>query len=149
MKSWTSSIRRQLLSWLLIPITTLWIVGAGITYILAIDFANNAYDDALLDSARAVSSRLSFQHHSTAVDLPPAAQDILKYNEKDDFFFQVLTSKGRLLSGDDSLPMPVWSEMSKEPHFRDGRIGAHDVRIVSIEVPIPNVPNNDFVVVQV
>lgn len=149
MKSWTSSIRRQLLCWLLIPIMTLWVVGAAITYILAIDFANNAYDNALLDSARAVSSRLAFTKDKIKVDLPPAAQDILKWNEKDDFFFQVLTAKGKLLSGDDSMPAPVWSDLSKEPVFRDEKIGTHDVRIVSIEVPIPNRPNNDFIVIQV
>jgi two-component system sensor histidine kinase TctE len=149
MKSWTSSIRRQLLCWLLVPIFTLWVVGAAITYILAIDFANNAYDNALLDSARAVSSRLSFQNNKTTVDLPPAAQDILKYNERDDFFFQVLTSRGRLLSGDDTVPSPAWPDLSKNPGLRDAKIGAHDVRIVTIEVPIPNRPNNDFVVIQV
>ncbi len=145
----TSSIRRQLLCWLLIPITTLWAISAVITYIIAIDFANNAYDNALLGSARAVSSRLSFKDDKTTVDLPPAAQDILKWNEKDDFFFQVLTSKGKLLCGDDSIPDPAWSRLSKESMFRAEKIGTHEVRIVTIEVPIPSRPNNDFVVIQV
>lgn len=149
MKTWTSSIRRHLLCWLLVPIITLWAVGAAITYILAIDFANNAYDDALLDSARAVSSRISFRANGISVDLPPAAQDILKWNEKDDFFFQVLTSRGTLLSGDDTMSAPLWSDISKEPSFRDAKFGTHLVRIVSLQVPRPNRPNNDYVVIQV
>lgn len=149
MKPLTSSIRRQLLTWLLVPIITLWVVSAGITYILAIDFANNAYDSALLDSARAVSSRLVFKPTGTIVDLPPAAQEILKWNAKDDFFYQVLTSKGKLISGDDDVPDPVWAELTKQASFRDSLINRHDVRIVSLQIPIPDKPNNDFIVVQV
>jgi two-component system sensor histidine kinase TctE len=128
---------------------TLWVVGALITYILAIDFATKAYDSALLDSARAVASRLVFKGGTTIVDLPPAAQSILKWNEKDDFFYQVLTSKGKLISGDDSVPEPVWDDLSKEPTYRDARIGNHDVRIVELQVPVPDRPNNEFVVIQV
>lgn len=149
MKPLTSSIRRQLLCWLLIPILTLWVIGAAITYILAMDFANNAYDNVLLDSARAVSSRLLFKSNEVLVDLPPSAQSILKFNEKDEFFYQVLTSNGRLVQGDDSVPPPAWSDLSKEPSFRDEKIGANEVRVVSLEVPIPGHNDNRFVVIQV
>jgi two-component system, OmpR family, sensor histidine kinase TctE len=149
MKPWRSSIRRQLLGWLLIPILSLWVVGSIITYVLAIDFANNAYDNALLDSARAVASRLVFREDSVSVDMPPAAQSILKFNEKDSFFYQVLDQHGSLLSGDDSIPQPVLSSLSKEPAFRDGLISHHEVRMVQFQVPIPDRPNNQFVVIQV
>lgn len=145
----TSSIRRQLLCWLLAPILTLWVVGALITYLLAVDFANQAYDSALLDSARCVSSRLIFKHANVIVDMPPAAQSILKWNEKDDFFYAVLTSRGQLISGDDSVPDPIWGQLSKEATFRDARINGHDVRVVELEVPVPDHPNNEFVVIQV
>ncbi len=149
MKPWQLSIRRQLLCWLLAPIMTLWLVGAAITYFLAIDFANSAYDDSLLDSARAISTRLRFQGSQPDVDLPPAALAILKHNDKDEFFYQVLTSDGRLVTGDDSMPEPVWQNISKEADFRDEKIGMHDVRIAAIEIPIPDRRNNEFVVIQV
>ena len=148
MKPWLYSIRRQLLCWLLIPIMTLWLIGAVITYILAVDFAVNAYDDALLDSAHAVASRVSFQGSTPVVDLPPVALAILKYNDKDDLYYQVLTSKGKLIIGDDSMPPPNWGDLSKEPDFRDEKIGVHQVRVVALAVPIPGKPNNDFVVIQ-
>jgi two-component system sensor histidine kinase TctE len=155
-KPLTSSIRRILLCWLLIPIMTLWVVGAAITYFLAVNFANDAYDNALLDSAHTVASRISFHDGAPVIDLPPAALAILKYNDKDDFFYQVVTSKGEIISGDDSVPRPVWNDLSKEPDFRDAKItvrdaqtAVHEVRIASIEVPIPNKPNNDFIVIQV
>lgn len=149
MKPWLYSIRRQLLCWLLIPIVSLWLVGAVITYILAVDFAGQAYDTALLDSAHAVSSRLSFNGSTPIFDLPPVALAILKYNDQDDLFYQVLTSKGILISGDNAIPPPHWTDLSKEPDFRDEHIGVHQVRVVSIAVPIPNKQNNDFIVIQV
>jgi two-component system, OmpR family, sensor histidine kinase TctE len=149
MKPWLLSIRRQLLCWLLIPIMSLWLVGAVVTYILAVDFAGQAYDTALLDSAHAVASRLSFKGSTPVFDLPPVALAILKYNDKDDLFYQVLTSKGQLISGDNAIPPPHWTELSKEPDFRDEHIGVHQVRVVAIAVPVPDKPNNDFIVIQV
>src|SRR6185437_8966399 len=93
--------------------------------------------------------RLIFKGANVQVDLPPAAQSILKWNEKDDLFYQVLTSKGQLISGDDTIPMPVWTNLSKLPSFRDEKVGNRDVRVVALQVPIPDQPNNAFVAIQV
>lgn len=141
MKPLTSSIRRQLLCWLLVPIMTLWVVGSIITYVLAIDFAESAYDSALLDSGRAVASRLVFKGTKVSIDLPPAAQSVLKWNDKDDFYYQVLDADGNLISGDASIPASDRHTFSARARYRDARIGSRDVRIVSFHVPVPDEPN--------
>ena len=52
MNKLTSSIRRQLLTLLIVPILILWGMGAFLTYVLAINFATNAFDAALAGSAK-------------------------------------------------------------------------------------------------
>ena len=51
----TLSLRRQLLLRLLVPLAALFCIGAAASYYIALGFANNAYDRALYDSARALA----------------------------------------------------------------------------------------------
>ncbi len=143
-----SSIRRQLLSWLLVPLIGLWLIGAAVTYMLGSDFAKSAYDDALVDSARTVESRLRFHGASPVLDLPPAAVAILRHSEKDEYFYQVRTSNGRLISGDDSLPAPAADDWEDGIAVRDGMAGRWPVRIAAVRVQLPG-RKGESVVVQV
>ena len=54
----TNSIRNQLLRWLLIPIVSLCLVTAIISYMIAIKIATEAYDAALLEGACELANRL-------------------------------------------------------------------------------------------
>ncbi|MBX9722472.1 MAG: sensor histidine kinase N-terminal domain-containing protein, partial [Candidatus Obscuribacterales bacterium] len=139
MKPFTSSIRRHLLSWLVLPITTLCFIGACVTYGLAVDFATDAYDDALLDCAHSVANRLRFKSSQLMVDMPPAARAILKHGDKDNLFYQIIGNDGDIINGDVFIPEPPASEkVSAEPIFWDGKIEGAPVRITAIEVPIAN-----------
>ncbi|MBX9685522.1 MAG: sensor histidine kinase N-terminal domain-containing protein [Candidatus Obscuribacterales bacterium] len=135
MKPFTSSIRRHLLSWLLIPITTLCFIGAGVTYGLAVDFATDAYDDALLDCAHSVANRLIYKSSELTVDMPPAARAILKHGDKDNTYYQIVSPEGKVINGDVYIPDPPRGEdFSEEPYFYDGFIEGFPVRIGIIEV---------------
>jgi two-component system sensor histidine kinase TctE len=148
MKAFTSSIRKQLLSWLLIPIMTLWLISGAITYFLAIDFATSAYDDSLLDSARVIASKLQFDGNKPILDLPPIAMAILKQNEKDQAFYQIISEKGEYISGDASVPKPDFDDISvEEPDFRDAYINKRLARIVAIAMPIPS-DSKHYIVIQ-
>lgn len=137
MKPFTSSIRRHLLSWLLLPIMTLCLIGAGATYALAVDFATDAYDDALLDCAHSVANRLVYKSSVLTVDMPPAARAILKHGDKDITYYQIIDSNGSIISGDAYIPeLPRDEEVGPEPVFFDGIIGGRPVRCGVIEVPM-------------
>ncbi|HNM52016.1 MAG TPA: sensor histidine kinase N-terminal domain-containing protein, partial [Candidatus Obscuribacter sp.] len=90
MKRSTSSIRRQLLAWLLIPLCGLCLCASAVAYQMAAAFASDAYDGQLVNSAAAVAARLRFDGVQVSVDLPPAAQAILRHNSNDKLYYQVL-----------------------------------------------------------
>ena len=139
MKPFTSSIRRHLLTWLLLPITTLCFIGAGVTYALAVDFATDAYDDALLDVAHSVANRLVFKSSQLTVDMPPAARAILKHGDKDNTYYQIIGADGSVISGDAYIPnLPEDEEVGAEPVFYDSTIEGLPVRCGAIEVPLQN-----------
>ncbi|HEY9760385.1 MAG TPA: sensor histidine kinase N-terminal domain-containing protein [Oculatellaceae cyanobacterium] len=146
------SIRTQLLAWLVIPILVLLLVGAALTYGLAIGLATDAYDKALLDSVYSVANCVHY-HESDGhivVDLPPAALAILKDDIKDRVFYQVLDEKLQLLSGDSVLPIPKVDTMDDltSADYRDGIIGGEDIRIALIKYPVRS-PHDRFVYIQV
>ena len=55
MISFTSSIRRQLLCWLLFPIIALIVIDTAFANIFGMEIANDAYDESLIDSANAIA----------------------------------------------------------------------------------------------
>ena len=87
----TASIRRQLLSWLLIPIVSLCLVSAVISYVIAIKITTQAYDAALTESARELANRLLIDQGQIGLDLPPAALAILKEDKIDKSYYAPLT----------------------------------------------------------
>lgn len=128
----------QLLGSLLTPLCTLWLIGAGIAYYLAVGFANDAYDHQLINSADSITARLKPEGTKLLVDLPPAAQAILRHNDRDKFYYQILNRKGERISGDGVIPGPFLRLDSEEPVMRYGRVDGDPVRIVRVRVELPN-----------
>lgn len=145
MNKLTSSIRRQLLTLLIVPILILWGMGAFLTYVLAINFATNAFDAALAGSAKSVADRLNLASGKLQVDLPPAALAILRENKQDKLFFQVLDRRGRLRSGDDSFPAPPDALPPGKFVYWNGIIDGLKVRIATVKEPV----GKNFVTIQV
>lgn len=139
MKPFTSSIRRHLLCWLLIPILSICFIGGCVTWVLAVNFATDAYDDALLDCAHSVSDRLRFTRSTLTVDMPPAARAILKHGDKDVLYYQIIDASGDVINGDIYIPDPPKNrKVGEEPLFYDGSIENAEVRIGVIEIPVPS-----------
>ncbi len=132
------SIRIQLLSSLLYPLCILWLLSTILAYYLAVSFANDSYDSALLNSAEAVAARLRFNGTDVLVDLPPAAQAILRHNNRDKFYYQVISQDGKRISGDMLLPGPFPQLDSSAPLLRFAQVNGEDVRLARIHVDFPN-----------
>lgn len=144
-----NSIQGELLGWLLIPISILWLVTTFAAYSFADRFANDAYDEIMLNSADSIIARIKVNGKNVVVDLPPAARDILEHNDMDGFYYDVLMSNGRQLSADADLPLPVdamglplW-----KPKFSDGTFKGKPVRIGVIKVPVKGDPSDEVVVI--
>lgn len=145
-KTAETSIRNQLLSWLLFPLCTICCVTAGLGYFLASSYANDTFDRELLNTADSVIARLRLDPIRVWVDMPPAAQAILRHNYRDKVYFQVLQRDGTRISGDAILPAPIGPLDSTEPRFRNARLNGEDVRMVRVKVDVPHISNQSLLV---
>ncbi len=137
------SIRTQLLAWLVIPILVLLLVGAALTYGLAIRMATDAYDKALLDSVYSIGGCVKVKSGNLIVDIPPAVLAILKDNMKDRVMYQVLDDHHRIVAGDANLPLPDFEDQDSSDHsadYRDATIDGEPIRVASIKYQLPASP---------
>jgi len=113
-------------------------ICAGVAYLLAVGFANDAYDRVLINSADSVAARIKCHDDKIVVDLPPAAQAILRRKDLDSFYFQILRTDGSRILGDAVIPGPIRNAESAEPVLRYAKLGNQDIRIARIRIDLPN-----------
>lgn len=99
-----NSIRLRLLKRLIGPVLLVNLAGAGLTYMLAWLPAQLAFDQGLADAAGALSLRLRATEGGAVLDLPREAEQVLRANDVDPFYFSVRSASGRLLAGDSAFP---------------------------------------------
>jgi len=131
-----SSIRKQLLVWLLIPLSTIAASSTFIAYNAAILLAREIYDKSLLNSADSVIARVRHKGGKVLVDLPPAAQSILKHNYRDTFFYQIYTMDGKLIAGDGNLPFHPGAVDFNKPHYSTRILNGKEVRVLTMLFPV-------------
>ncbi|HEY9787678.1 MAG TPA: sensor histidine kinase N-terminal domain-containing protein, partial [Candidatus Obscuribacterales bacterium] len=123
---------------LLVPLCVLWLISAAVAYYLAAGFANRAYDRLLINSADSVAARLKSDGDNIIVDLPPAAQAILRHNDRDKFYYQILRKDGTRIAGDAVLPGPIKRLATVQPVLRNAMLNGSEIRIARIRVDVPN-----------
>lgn len=142
-----NSIRRQLMLWLTIPLTSLLIVSALCTYLLAQYFTTDLYDKQLINSADSVAGRIRVLGSKVTVDLPRGVEAIFRHNNRDDFYFQVFAPYGLRLAGDDTLPAPEDAPAVGEPPiFKDTIVKGKKVRVAIIRMLAPESPMGSVII---
>jgi len=102
-----ASLRRTLLVWLLAPLFTLLVVGAAVGYFFAGNLAQAVYDRELLEVATELSLHLGAADGRARLDLTPAAERILLFDQDDTVRFRITDAQGRDVAGDQALPPPA------------------------------------------
>ncbi|SHG69332.1 sensor histidine kinase [Massilia sp. CF038] len=125
-----NSIRLRLLKWLIVPIILINLAGASMTYLLAWIPAQIAFDQSLADAAVALASRLREGPAGASIDLPRQAEQILRANDIDAFYFVVRTGKGQILAGD--VDFPLGGRLEVAAH--DGTMRGEPIRIAFLPV---------------
>ena len=98
----TSSISRQLILWLAIPLMLLALCGALIHYFNNVAPVVIGSDRRLKDAATALMAHVSVKQGKAALDLNPYVKPFLP--TADSVKFVLRDSEGRLLAGDEQLP---------------------------------------------
>ncbi|HWS03917.1 MAG TPA: sensor histidine kinase N-terminal domain-containing protein [Gammaproteobacteria bacterium] len=123
------SLRRKLLTWLLLPLLILLSLRAGYTYFYANQLSNRVYDRMLFTLTIALSQQISYDSANRRIQLTDAAVQLLLSDELDSLYFSVRDAQGRVIAGERTMP-PLPTELNRnELPFFDGRIGMSDIRI--------------------
>ncbi len=138
------SLFGEILDWMLTPLLLLWPVSLALTWLVAQGLANKPFDRALEYNAHALAQLVSVQGDRVQFNLPQPASEILRADESDIVYYQVLAPDGSFLSGERGLPLPPDDEkpLSAEVRLRDAELRGIDIRIAYlwVRVPLPGAP---------
>ena len=127
-----SSLRRQLLAWVLFPLMGAVGVDAWLSFKSAVDTASEVQDRLLVGSARMIAEQISFEDGSFQHQIPPAALELFQSEESDRIFYRVTTGTGQLLSGYSDLPNPARGFAAETPYFFFTVMRDKPVRVVAM-----------------
>ena len=127
------SIRRQLIIWLILPLSCALILSALIAHKLVTDFVTRAYDRSLYDAALDLSRRLRLRDGRLVVDLPPAAADMLEIDDLDHVYYEVRASSGEYVAGRKGLPQPT-ATADRRPQYYYGVHAEQTLRLIALRV---------------
>ncbi len=142
------TLRRKLLTWLLLPMLILWAVSFAVTYYLAMRFVNYVYDYSLLDSAQDLFGQIVVVRGAVALDLPKPARQIFLSDKSDTIYFNVVSS-GRVIAGDPALPLPVDRMSPGDSTVHDGMVHRQKVRVARLSLLPAGLPPERSVLIQV
>ena len=138
------SLFGEILDWMLTPLLLLWPVSLALTRLVAQNLANKPFDRALEYNAHALAQIVNVQGGKTYFNLPQPASEILRADDSDAVYYQVIAPNSQFLAGEPDLPLPNKDAERTvgEVQLRDAELRGIDVRIawiwVRLSLPEPN-----------
>ncbi|MES2973099.1 MAG: sensor histidine kinase N-terminal domain-containing protein [Pseudomonadota bacterium] len=135
------SLFGEILDWMLTPLLLLWPVSLALTWLVAQGIANKPFDRALEYNVRVVAQLVGVRGDRVQFNLPQPASELLRADDADLVYFQVLGTRGEFLSGERTLPAPPEDEVTEvgTVHLRDDEIRGLEIRVaytwVKMELP--------------
>ena len=126
-----NSLFGEILDWMLAPLLFLWPVSIAVTHHVANNIANQPYDQALAENANVIARLVKVVDGKVVVNFPAPARALLRADEFDTTWYQVIGMRGELVVGDKEIPRP---EMPNEfspgaVRFRDDDIQGEEIRV--------------------
>ena len=137
------SLFGEILDWMLTPLLLLWPISLALTWLVAQGIAGKPFDRALEYNVTALAQLIVTDHRRTEINLPLPARDILRADDSDLVYFQVLGARSELLSGEKDFPRPPEDEKPQpgDVKWRDDEMRGQDVRVAYQWVPL-DLPGN-------
>jgi two-component system sensor histidine kinase TctE len=133
------SLFGDILDWLLVPLLLLWPLSVVIIWVAAQAIANRPFDRELGETARTLARRvvvLPGAPPRAQINLPETSVSLLRGDQPDSFYFQILGTHGERIAGDPVLPVPDEPPAADgEVRFRDEDLDGRDVRVAYLWVP--------------
>ena len=141
------SLFGEILDWMLTPLLLLWPVSLALTWLVAQNLANKPFDRALVYNAQALSQFIQVgPGKRVRFNLPQPASELLRADDSDNVYYQVLGGNGEFLSGERDLPKPAMPEPNEDieapegAHLRDTEFRGLPVRVAHLWVRMDGSP---------
>ncbi len=149
------SLFGEILDWMLAPLLVLWPMSIFLTYLVAQNIANRPYDRQMSEIVRAVARQVEVrpigrsESVRATLKLPEVATQLLRADDVDQVFFQVLGARGEFIAGDTIVPVPeLGSVAAGEVHFREEEVNGDTVRVAYLWLPAPGDESRQAALVQ-
>jgi two-component system sensor histidine kinase TctE len=135
------SLFGEILDWMLTPLLLLWPVSLALTWLVAQSIAGKPFDRALEYNVQALAQLVTVQQQRLAFNLPQPARQMLRADDSDHVYYQVLGGRGELLAGERDFPLPPADQPPApgETLLRDDEMRGLDVRVAYtwVQVDLP------------
>ena len=144
------SLFGEILDWMLTPLLLLWPVSLVLTWVVAQGIAGKPFDRALEYNVSALGQLVSVVNNRMQFNLPLPAREILRADDTDTVYYQVLGARGEFVSGERDLPIPADDEkfVLGEVLLRDAEYRGVDIKVAYLWIKL-NIPDSKPVLIQV
>ncbi|MEO8299557.1 MAG: sensor histidine kinase N-terminal domain-containing protein [Burkholderiales bacterium] len=124
------SLFGEILDWMLAPLLLIWPMSLALTWLAAQGIASKPYDRALIETVHSLAQRLQPLDESVGFTLPPDTVQLLRTDEADSVYYQVVGLRGEWIAGDRELPVPEGeTPQASEIRLRDDEMHDDNVRV--------------------
>ncbi len=125
------SLFGEILDWMLAPLLLLWPMSIAITYLVAKSIANQPFDHALEDSVTVLAQQVKEVDGRVVSRLPGPARDVLRADDVDNVYIQIVGPHREIVDGDRDLPLPQDEDRYRRGtvHFRNETVHGTPVRV--------------------
>ena len=134
-----NSLFGEILDSLLAPALLVVLMSIGVTWLVARGIANAPYDRTLTHNVRALAHEATLAHsQGRTLSITPTLLAVLRADDSDHIWLQVLDDDGKRLAGDAQMPAPQWSDtpMPGVVYLSDAQINGMAVRIAQLRVQV-------------
>lgn len=140
------SLRRRLLTILVVPMALAWLGSGVLIYVLALHYANISYDRSLADGARALERLI--RSDSGHQELSPQVRILMEYESAEPSYYAVRSLRHGVLASNLELPVPVpVPVMDAAPRLDSIVADGRSLRVASLA--LPGEDSSDLIVVSV
>ncbi len=132
------SLFGEILDWMLTPLLLLWPVSLVLTWLVAQGIAGKPFDRALAYNATALAQLITQHDGQAQFVLPVPARELLRADETDNVYYQVLGTHGEYLGGERELALPPADENipAGEVRIRDDQLRGTDLKVAYVWVQL-------------
>jgi two-component system sensor histidine kinase TctE len=125
------SLFGEILDWMLTPLLLLWPLSLALTWFVAQGIASKPFDRALEFNLQALTQFVANQNGQVSFNLNAQARDLLRADDSDLVYYQVIDPRGRLVSGELDFPRPRDDEVPEAGRvlLRDDVVRGDEVRV--------------------